>query len=48
MDKTKLREWITMYLDDIESYGTETELNEATDVLHDFMLYVDALNFEGE
>ena len=47
MDKTKLREWITMYLDDIESYGTETELNEATDVLFDFFKYVDALDFEG-
>ena len=48
MNKTKLREFITMYLDDIESYGTETELNEATDVLFDFFKYVEALDFEGE
>ena len=48
MDKTKLREFITMYLDDIESYGDENELNEATDVLFDFFKYVEALDFEGE
>ena len=47
MDKTKLREFITMYLDDIESYGDENELNEATDVLFDFFKYVEALDFEG-
>ena len=41
-----LREYITMYLDDIESYGTEDQLNEATDVLFDFVKYIDAMDGE--
>ena len=47
---TVLREYITMYLDDIESYGTEDQLNEATDVLFDFVKYIDAMRgmVEGE
>ena len=45
-----LREYITMYLDDIESYGTEDQLNEATDVLFDFVKYINAMRgmVEGE
>ena len=50
MNMTVLREYITMYLDDIESYGTEDQLNEATDVLFDFVKYLDAMRgmVEGE
>ena len=38
-----LREYITMYLDDIESYGTRKELADATDVLFDFVKYINAM-----
>jgi hypothetical protein len=38
-----LRNYITMYLDDIESYGTRKELADATDVLFDFVKYIDAM-----
>ena len=48
MNKTKLREMMSMYLDDIEHYGDEKELHIATDVLFDFFKYVEALDFEGE
>ena len=39
-----------MYLDDVETYGDETELNEATNVLYDFVLYVNSMRglTEGE
>lgn len=43
LNMTVLREYITMYLDDIESYGTEEVLNEATDVLFDFVKYINAM-----
>ena len=33
MNKTKLKEMMSMYLDDIEHYGDEKELHIATDVL---------------
>ena len=43
LNMTVLREYITMYLDDVETYGDETELNEATNVLYDFVLYVNSM-----
>ena len=43
LNMTVLREYITMYLDDVETYGDETELNEATNVLYDFMMYVNSM-----
>ena len=43
INMTVLREYITMYLDDIESYGTGKELADATDVLFDFVKYINAL-----
>ena len=43
MNMTDLRNHITMYLDDIESYGTRKELADATDVLFDFVKYIDAM-----
>jgi hypothetical protein len=43
MNMTVLRNHITMYLDDIESYGTRKDLADATDVLFDFVKYIDAL-----
>ena len=43
LNMTVLREYITMYLDDIESYGTRKELADATDVLFDFVKYINAL-----
>ena len=46
LNMTVLRKHITMYLDDIESYGTEEVLNEATDVLWDFVKYIDAMDSE--
>ena len=50
LNMTLLREYITMYLDDVETYGDETELNEATNVLYDFVLYVNSMRglVEGE
>ena len=50
LNMTVLREYITMYLDDVETYGDETELNEATNVLYDFVLYVNSMRglVEGE
>ena len=50
LNMTVLREYITMYLDDVETYGDETELNEATNVLYDFVLYVNSMRglTEGE
>ena len=43
MNMTDLRKHITMYLDDIESYGTRKDLADAIDVLFDFTKYVEAL-----
>jgi hypothetical protein len=43
MNMTVLRKHITMYLDDIESYGTKKELADATDVLFDFVKYINAM-----
>ena len=46
LNMTDLRKHITMYLDDIESYGTRKELADATDVLFDFVKYIDAIDGE--
>ena len=46
LNMTDLRNHITMYLDDIESYGTRKELADATDVLYDFVKYIDAMDGE--
>ena len=46
MNMTVLRNHITMYLDDIESYGTRKELVDVTDVLFDFVKYINALGDE--
>lgn len=43
LNMTVLREYITMYLDDVETYGDEKELNEATNVLFDFMMYINSM-----
>ena len=45
-----LREYITMYLDDIDAYGEEDELTEATNVLYDFVMYLKSMRglTEGE
>ena len=45
-----LREYITMYLDDIDAYGEEDELTEATNVLYDFVIYLKSMRglVEGE
>jgi hypothetical protein len=49
MNMTVLRNHITMYLDDIESYGTRKDLADATDVLFDFVKYIDAMGvLDGE
>lgn len=50
LNMTVLREYITMYLDDVETYGDEKELDEATTVLYDFMMYVNSMRgwVEGE
>ena len=41
MNMTVLRNHIVMYLDNIESHGTKKELMDATDVLFDFLQYID-------
>ena len=43
-----LREYITMYLDDIESYGTRKDLADATDVLFDFVKYINAMGVSDD
>jgi hypothetical protein len=49
LNMTVLREYITMYLDDIESYGTErSDLAEATDVLFDFVKYINAMGVSDD
>ena len=44
LDTVSLKNYITMYLNDIESYGTENELTEATNVLNDFVLYINSMS----
>lgn len=46
MNMTELRKHITMYLDDIELNGTKKELADATDVLFDFVKYINAMDDE--
>ena len=50
LNMTALREYITMYLDDIDAYGEEDELTEATNVLYDFVIYLRSMRglVEGE
>ena len=50
LNMTVLREYITMYLDDIDAYGEEDELTEATNVLYDFVMYLKSMRglTEGE
>jgi hypothetical protein len=43
IDMWTLRQGITMYLDDLDSYGTDAEVNTAIDVLWDFVKYVEAM-----
>ena len=43
LNMTVLREYITMYLNDISSYDDEHQLTEATTVLDDFVKYIDAI-----
>ena len=38
-----LRQGVTMYIDDLDSYGTQAQVNTATDVLWDFVKYVEAM-----
>ena len=46
MNMMVLRKHITMYLDDLESYGTRKDLADATDVLFDFVKYINAMDGE--
>ena len=50
LNMTALKTYITMYLDDIDAYGEENELTEATNVLHDFVTYLISMRglVEGE
>ena len=43
LNMTALRNYITMYLDDIDAYGEEDELTEATNVLFDFVMYLKSM-----
>ena len=43
MNMSVLREYITLYLNDISSYDDENLLTEATNVLNDFVLYVESM-----
>ena len=43
MNMSVLREYITLYLNDISSYDDENLLTEATTVLNDFVLYVESM-----
>ena len=43
-----LREYITNYLNDVDSYGDDKQLRESIDVLHDFVVYMDATDENGE
>ena len=46
MNMSVLREYITLYLNDISSYDDENQLTEATTVLNDFILYVESMGDE--
>ena len=48
INMSALRETITKYLDDIDSFGDDKQLRESIDVLHDFVLYIDATDENGE
>lgn len=50
LNMTALRTYITMYLEDIDAYGDENELTEATNVLNDFVMYLKSMRglTEGE
>ena len=50
LNMTALRNYITMYLEDIDAYGDENELTEATNVLYDFVMYLKSMRglTEGE
>ena len=48
INMSALRETITKYLDDIDSYGDDKDLRESIDVLHDFVLYIDATDENGD
>ena len=45
-----LKTYITMYLEDIDAYGEENELTEATNVLNEFVVYLKSMRglVEGE
>jgi hypothetical protein len=46
MNMSVLREYITLYLNDISSYDDENQLTEAIAVLNDFILYVESMGDE--
>ena len=48
INMSALRETITKYLDDIDSFGDDKQLRESIDVLHDFVLYIDATDENGD
>ena len=48
VNMSALREAITMYLNDVDSYGDDKQLRESIDVLHDFVVYMDATDENGE
>jgi hypothetical protein len=48
INMSALRETITNYLNDVDSYGDDKQLRESIDVLHDFVLYIDATDENGE
>ena len=50
LNMTVLKTYITMYLEDIDAYGEENELTEATNVLNDFVMYLKSMRglTEGE
>lgn len=43
LNMTALRNYITMYLQDIDAYGDEDELIETTKVLSDFVMYLKSM-----
>ena len=48
VNMSALRETITNYLNDVDSYGDDKQLRESIDVLHDFVLYIDATDENGD
>ena len=48
VNMSALREAITMYLNDVDSYGDDKQLRESIDVLHDFVVYLNATDENGE